>query len=216
MELSEDVMKQEENKAVCTACLQFLDAHFEWQDDLSQDDLCSSYQMLNYCENKLSTGQWENLKRIVETARERVRAVTAWRIEGTLREFPKFEPVNLWFKYPVHQIDDVGILNDIQPDAEKPYWQKGKETRKKQGEAQRKDKQERYNIAIENFRFGHNDTYPTVKELYEQMKSDAESIGEKYPAEKTIWNSLKKLGYTTDKDTKRIVPLPSDSGAGNG
>ena len=56
----------------------------------------------------------------------------------------------------------------------------------------------------------------TVKELYEQMRCDAESTGEKYPAEKTIWNSLKKLGYTTDKETKRIVPLPVSSGAGNG
>ena len=216
LELSEDVLKQEENKAVCPACRQFLDAHFKWQEDLSQDDLCSSYQMLNYCENKLSKGQWENLKAIVETVREQVRTITAWRIEGTLREFPKFEPVNLWFRYPVHQIDDIGILNDIQPDAEKPYWQKGKEARKKQGEAHRKEKQEKYNIAIECFRFGHDDAYPTVKELYEQMKSDAEAIGERYPAEKTIWNSLKKLGYTTDKDTKRIVPLPNDSGDGNG
>lgn len=66
----------------------------------------------------------------------------------------------------------------------------------------------KYNMAIENFCFEHNDQYPTVKELFELMKSDAEAVGEKYPAEKTIWNSLKKLGYTTDKETKRIIPLP--------
>ena len=33
------------------ACKRYLDAHFAWQDDLSQDDLCSGYQMMNYCEN---------------------------------------------------------------------------------------------------------------------------------------------------------------------
>ena len=27
--------------------------------------------------------------------------MTAWRIEGTLREFARFDPVNLWFDYPV-------------------------------------------------------------------------------------------------------------------
>lgn len=214
LELSDEILKQEENKAVCDACRQYLDAHFKWQDDLSQDDLCSSYQMLNYCENKLDKWQWENLQRILEKVKEKVRAFTAWRIEGTLREFPKFEPVNLWFKYPVHQVDKIGVLSDIDPDEEKPYWQKGKEARRKQGEAQRKDKQEKYNMAVENFRFSHEDTYPTVKELYEQMKDDAEAVGETYPAEKTIWNSLKKLGYTTDKETNRLIPLPEKSGGG--
>lgn len=39
-------------------------------------------------------------------------------------------------------------------------------------------------MAIENFRFTHEDKYPTVKELYEVLKSDAEATGEKYPEEK--------------------------------
>ena len=93
--------------------------------------------------------------------------------------------------------------------------ERGKDARKKQAEIQKKNTQAKYTMAIESYRFGHDDIYPTVKELYEQMKSDAEAVGEKYPAEKTIWNSLKKLGYTTDKETKRIVPLPEKSGSGN-
>ena len=97
LELSEEALKQEENKAVCEACKQYLDSHFKWEDDLSQDDLCSSYQMLNYCENKLDVWQWANLQKMVEAARIRARSVTAWRIEGTLREFPKFPAVNAWF-----------------------------------------------------------------------------------------------------------------------
>ena len=130
LELSEDALKQEENKAVCEACKQYLDSHFKWDDDLSQDDLCSSYQMLNYCENKLDVWQWANLQKMVEVARIRARSVTAWRIEGTLREFPKFPAVNAWFNYPVHTIDQVGILSDIQPETEKPLWQKAVEKRK--------------------------------------------------------------------------------------
>jgi len=39
---------------------------------------------------------------------------TAWRIEGTMREFPNFEPVNLWFEYPVHQLDVGGKLKEAQ------------------------------------------------------------------------------------------------------
>lgn len=216
LETSDALIIQEENKAVCKACRIYLDSQRAWQDDLSQDDLCSRTRMLEYCQEKLSRGQMATLQFRIDQEIARVRKMTAWRIEGTLREFPKFDPVNLWFDYPVHRVDKSGVLADIKPDDEKPAWQKGKEARKKQGEEQRKDKQAKYRMAIENFRFEHDDVYPTVRELYEQMKSDAEAVGEKYPAEKTIWNSLKKLGYMTDKETKRIIPLPENSGGGNG
>lgn len=124
LEPTEELMKQEENEAICTACRQYLDAHFAWKDDLSQDDLCSSYQMLNYCENKLDKWQNEALQRHIHAAKQAVKGKTAWRIEGTLREFPKFDPINLWFEYPIHRTDVSGCLRDIQLDAEKPTWQK--------------------------------------------------------------------------------------------
>ena len=216
LEPTETLLENEENNAICDACIRYLNnSKYSWEDDVSQDAMCSSVQMTAYCKKKLSKDDMTVLNAQIEAAKTSVRKRTAWRIEGTLREFSKFEPVNLWFDYPVHRADQTGALKDIQPDAEKPAWQKGKEVRKKQGEMQRKDKQAKYNMAIENFRFEHDDAYPTVKELYEKMKSDAEIIGEKYPAEKTIWNSIKKIGYTTDKETKRLVPLPEKTGSGN-
>lgn len=54
----------------------------------------------------------------VAAAQRRARARTAWRIEGTLREFPRFTPVNLWFDYPVHSVDTVGVLSDLDADGE--------------------------------------------------------------------------------------------------
>ena len=145
LELSGDVLKQEENKAICAACRQYLDAHYKWEDDLSQDDLCSSYQMLNYCENKLSPAQWAELKAITDTAKTRARSMTAWRIEGTLREYPKFPAVNLWFDYPCHRSDDAGILGDIQPEAERAPWQKKKKT----PEQRKKEKEQSLLIAFD-------------------------------------------------------------------
>lgn len=38
---------------------------------------------------------------------------TAWRLESSLREFPNFKPVNFWFEYPIHRIDDKGILQKV-------------------------------------------------------------------------------------------------------
>ena len=208
LEPTEALMKQEENKAICKACMDYLDAHFKWEDDLSQDDLLSSAQMMSYCEAHLD--RWQKIaldKQITET-KAAVQAHTAWRIEGTLREFPKFEPVNMWFEYPVHCLDQIGVLKDLELEADKPAWQKGREARKKQGEQARKAKKEKYKMAIENFRFTHEDKYPTVKELYEVLKSDAEATGEKYPEEKTVRNSLKEIGFMVNKDTRCICPIP--------
>ena len=46
-------------------------------------------------------------------------------MEGTLREFPKFSPKNLYFRYPVHEEDKVGVLKDLQTDVELSSWQRG-------------------------------------------------------------------------------------------
>ena len=208
LEPTEALMKQEENKAICKVCTDYLDAHFKWEEDLSQDDLLSSAQMMSYCEAHLDRWQKIALDKQITEAKAAVQAHTAWRIEGTLREFPKFEPVNMWFEYPVHCLDQIGVLKDLELEADKPAWQKGREARKKQGEQARKAKKEKYKMAIENFRFTHEDKYPTVKELYEVLKSDAEATGEKYPEEKTVRNSLKEIGFMVNKDTRCICPIP--------
>lgn len=34
----------------------------------------------------------------------------AFRLESVLREFPPFEPKDVWFKHPIHMVDDTGTL----------------------------------------------------------------------------------------------------------
>lgn len=53
----------------------------------------------------------ENSQRMHQAV-DNARNETAWRVEGTLREFPKFKPVNVWFEYPIHVIDNS--LDDIE------------------------------------------------------------------------------------------------------
>lgn len=38
---------------------------------------------------------------------------TAWRLECSLREFPNFKPRNFWFEYPIHRVDEQGILGGL-------------------------------------------------------------------------------------------------------
>ena len=153
LEPTEALMKQEENKVICGACKSFLDAHFKWQDDLSQDDLLSSTQMLDYCRGHLDKWQMIALERQIEEAKKTVKARTTWRIEGTLREFPKFDPVNLWFDYPVHRIDQVGSLKDLQLEAEKPMWEKAAQKRKENAQKTRERKLNEFEIAFQNSEF---------------------------------------------------------------
>lgn len=163
LELTEALLKQEENKAVCDACMQYLNAHYQdWEDEVSQDDMCSQTQMTAYCRKKVSAGQERLLEQMIEDAKEKTLSKTAWRIEGTLREFPKFRPVNVWFDYPVHKVDRIGSLQDIQPETESPGWKKGADTNKKNAKERKEERKKAIEEAMENCNFG--DT-PTLDEL---------------------------------------------------
>lgn len=164
LETTDDLMKQQEDRAVCNACMAYLNAHYEdWEDDISQDDMLSPVRMLEFTRNRAKDGL---LDKMVEEARKKARERTAWRIEGTLREFPKFEPINLWFDYPIHQIDRVGVLQDIQPDTETPPWKKGADRNKKNAKERKNDRRKALEEAVENGNFGDE---PSVKEVAEYM-----------------------------------------------
>lgn len=181
LELTDALLKQQKDSAVCDACMRFLNDRFEdWEDDVSQDDLCSRTQIEAYCKKKLSAGQYGALQAVIHAAEKRVQEVTAWRIEGTLREFPKFAPVNLWFDYPVHRSDNVEVLSDIQPEAEKPAWQKAAE-RRKSPEQKKKERKQSVQSAFEAC--GIDDEI-TVQAMAEYMGI----------SEKTVRNRIKEHG----------------------
>ena len=56
-------------------------------------------------------------------------SATAWRIEGTLREFAPFSPRNVWFRYPIHELDTTGKLTEAAPFRGKSAPQKAEEAR---------------------------------------------------------------------------------------
>ena len=41
---------------------------------------------------------------------------TAWRMESTLREFANVKPINIIFQYPIHKVDESGLLADTYPE----------------------------------------------------------------------------------------------------
>ena len=179
LELNDDILKQEKNKAVCKVCEGWL-YKYDKLYHASQDDLCSETQMLALCREYLENDAYECVIEDVGKARKSVKSRSAWRIEGTLREFPKFAPVNLWFKYPVHNIDNIGVLKDIAVDDGMPTWKKN--FAKKKTDAERKT--ERKNSLETAFEACGIDDKVTVKSMAEYMGV----------TEKTVRNRLKEHG----------------------
>ena len=103
-------------KAACAACRELLDTHGHG-DAYSQDDACSRSRMLEIAKEHLGLADLRALDATIADRKKHADGMTAWRIEGTLREFARFEPVNLWFDYPIHKLD-TGLLEDLQPDAD--------------------------------------------------------------------------------------------------
>lgn len=189
LEVTEELQKQEENKAVCKLCEWWLDNHSQsWRDEIGQDDLCSDTAMLNAVSRILGTERYSEILNHVHREREKAKARTAWRIEGTLREFPKFEPVNLWFDYPVHTVETDGALQDMTAEGEAQPWKKASRQRKKNAAKEKKSNKDIFIEAVETCNFGDP---PTVENLCESLGLSTRSV----------WSRIKDFGYEV-KDGK--------------
>lgn len=124
--LTEDITKQLKNNEGCLVCADYLNRYApDVIKEASPDDLLSRSAAMKLCCDNLPRDQYEALKMALVASDSYVDQTTAWRMEGTLREFPKFPPKNLYFKYPVHEEDMIGILKDLQADTDLTSYQRG-------------------------------------------------------------------------------------------
>jgi RecA-family ATPase len=65
-------------------------------------------------------------------------SATAWRLESSLREFPNFKPVNFWFEYPIHKVDNSGTLQKVYANGD-PKGNLTKSSKRNQTPDSRKD-----------------------------------------------------------------------------
>ena len=136
------IREQLHNKAACRVIKAMLDRRGHG-DAYGPDDVLSRSRMLTIAKEHLGMADLRAIDAEVAAAQKQADGMTAWRIEGTLREFARFDPVNLWFDYPVHK-PDTGLLEDLQPDSDfktlgsrgaaKRWGDKGKVTKEKKAE----------------------------------------------------------------------------------
>ena len=188
---NENLIKQEQNKAACGVIIKYLNKYSDnWDDHISQDDMCSEKCLKDACKRLFSAEIYDKMVKDVSDIKEAVKSRTAWRIEGTLREFPKFEPLNLWFDYPIHRIDHSGALKDIKAEYEVPAWQKAIESRKSKS-----TKKEERITSLENaYEACSIDDEVTIKAMSEYLGITEKAVRTRVKEHGKFWIEDGKIG----------------------
>lgn len=166
LEITEGLLTQQANKLTCDIAYEWL-CRFNKDMMLSQDDRLTPSAILQAVRDNLQQKTVQLMLEQIEQAKAALVARTAWRIEGTLREFPKFKPLDLWFEYPVHKSDSEGVLKDCGIEGEKPLWQKGKESRQKQAKEQKATAISNFDIAFEDLQV---DGVAAISDIAKKLK----------------------------------------------
>ena len=184
LEVSEELLTQRLNQAACEVYKQALQERNNayYQQNVGLDDLLSSAQMRTHFEKGIP----DVMDRApfvdkLEEVRDKIQIATAWRVEGTLREFAKFKPVNMWFSHPVHALDESGVLADIQVEEANNH------ARARKAREGRKSKEETWEVKLQKLETAYDALFDgsdpvTVKEMAEYLNVD----------EKTVRSHIKK------------------------
>lgn len=188
--ITDAIRKQLHNKAACRVIKAMLDKRGH-ADAYGPDDALSKSRMLTIAKEKLGLADLRAIDAEVAAAQKKADSMTAWRIEGTLREFASFAPVNLWFDYPVHKLDS-GLLEDLQPDSDfRTLGAKGASRRWGDKAKQSKDRKAELDTAFEACMM---DGEVTVYSLGEYMDLKPRTVKSRLKEDGRFWIDGEKVG----------------------
>lgn len=188
--ITDAIREQLHNKAACRVIKAMLDKRGH-ADAYGPDDALSKSRMLTIAKEKLGLADLRAIDAEVAAAQKKADSMTAWRIEGTLREFASFAPVNLWFDYPVHKLDS-GLLEDLQPDSDfRTLGAKGASRRWGDKAKQAKDRKAELDTAFEACMM---DGEVTVYSLGEYMDLKPRTVKSRLKEDGRFWIDGEKVG----------------------
>ena len=119
---------------------------------------------------------------------------TGWRIESSLREFPNIKPVDVWFNYPLHEIDTTGILKGLSV--------QGSGSRSEKNEARKSHANEQFRAAYEAQNY--TGTGVPVTEMMQYLDI----------SEPTVKNRVKSMSgeFYIEKRMVKRKAVPEDEG----
>ena len=203
LEITPEIIKQQVNNAICKTCKIYMDSHYAWPEDkLDLDSQLNSKTFVEYCKNVLNPYQMNLLQTQIDVAAEAAKRKTAWRIEGTLREFPSFEPLNIWFDYPAHYVDVDDILKDTSADGADPLH-KINEARKEASKKRQADDKLAFDTA---FQGSESDGKALLSDIAEQMGISQDTIGKWFGTSRKARKMYKnEYEIFTGEDKKRYI-----------
>lgn len=116
--------------------------------------------MNNYCAEMLDFDQMTELEILKEKQLYNVDHMSALQISGTLREFASFDPINVFFKYPLHYLDNSNLLKGCSPDKSSR-----KSKYEKMNEAKQKEQDENVAMLINAFEQLNVDGEASLKDI---------------------------------------------------
>jgi len=109
-------MKADKQREIIT---QYLDTHVSgWRNRLPDEHLSDAFRLSEYCKKNLYENAKEELFAQIAESDRHVEHTTAWRVSCTLREFEKADNKDIFFSWPIHRVDESGMLAKIRPDIE--------------------------------------------------------------------------------------------------
>ena len=196
LDVTDQVYAKEEERAVCALCLGALHYYLpgRWQELYSQEDAASSARMLEICRHNLAGSSLTDLTAQIEAAKHQVRSLTAWRIDGTFREFPKQPIKNLWFDFPLHREDKTGALEELTSDD--GFTRKGSPwrtnfSRKKTAKEREQERKDALKTAFEACRI---DGDVTVKAMAEYMGVSEKTVQRRIDESSDFWRDGSEIG----------------------
>lgn len=175
LEVDEKRKEQDLNRNMCDGIIDWLQKKkSKLLEEISQDDALNQKVLMEICRKKLDRATLSELLIETENISKNCESKTAWRIDGTLREFPKFSPLNLWFDYPIHKIDDSGMLQDIDPEMRLSVKDAAIQKRKKQAESDRQKKRNEFEIEFSNLELEGKNV--SAQELADKLEKTPKEI----------------------------------------
>lgn len=196
LEIDEKIKQQQHNRIYSETYASYIEKYNKpyYDEEVGLDDTLSKPQMTDHATRALNKKQIEECQSEIDIKISRFNMQTAWQIDGILREFPKFKTTNMWFKYPIHEVDTVGILADIKlENSPIPDWKKAQKKKKDNQELTEKEKIEELERAIEVVNMGEP---ATKKEVADYLNISV----------KTLNRRIKDLkNYSFDKNSMTFI-----------
>jgi hypothetical protein len=116
LEVTEAIRSAYVNDRTCEYIRTWLGKHGpdDWREHIGQDAWVVEKDFRSALREYLPTEAMNELIYALAAFQKTLTKATAFRLESTLRDFAPHEPINIWYRFPIHEIDETGVLKDAE------------------------------------------------------------------------------------------------------